>query len=667
MKFKNLIITFLVMFLSATTIFAAPYASYIPSKYSSVDYSNTLYEPLTTVPVELTKPKDIFIDKEDNLYILEANRLLFIGESNEVVELISEGQLTEATGLFVQGDYIYIADKGAKSLKIFDLQGKFIKSLEKPTDKLFGAKATYVPIKVTVNENGQIFVLSDGNTNGLIQMDFDGNFIGYYGANTATTSFFQKLKEKVLKETALGSLIKTIPPSITNMDIDSQGVIYATGTSEDITKNLRKLNVIGEDIFLESPLIEETSAVIDVAVMDKFIFMLNPTNGLVSIGDQYGKLVGIWGSKTNDTPINGLFLNPVAIDTDNAKNVYVLDESLNTIQVFEPTEFMNSIFTAMTLYSEGKYEESETYWQNIIKVNRNNVVANQSLGLLARKEAQYDASIGYFEKAGDKEGYSDSLWEVREKFLTKYLGLMLIGLFVLYGLGLFYGKFIKPTKFIQDFEKRLAVMKEKQLISDLSKFKKVLTKPNHIFYRMKTRNNVSIKGATLILLVGLLVVVLADYSIGYLFYNGYKEHFNIVETLMQYVILFGLYILSNFLITSILDGEGKLRHIYMGTIYALAPYILFALPVALFSNVLTLNDVFFLQVLKALMVIGVLILLIIVHIEIHNYGFMESVKILILTAATMLIIFIVTTTLLSLFSQLILFFLSLLKEVVGRV
>lgn len=655
------------MLLSTTTVFAAPYGSYIPSKYSTVDYSNTLYEPLTAVPVELTQPKDIFVDEADNLYVLQAKSILFIGDDNQAVELVGEDALTEATGIFVDANYIYVADKGAKELKIFDLQGQLLKAFGRPENNLFGSKSPYVPIKVSVNKNGQIFVLSDGNTNGLIQMDIDGNFIGYFGANTTDTSFFQKLKEKVLKDTALGSLIKTIPPSITNLDIDAQGVVYAAGTSDDYKKNIRRLNVIGQDIFLESPLTEETKGVIDVAVAGNFVFMLNHTNGFVSIADNYGKLVGIWGSKTNDTPVDGLFLNPIAIETDSKSNVYVLDEGLNNIQVFEPTEFMNNIFTALTLYKEGKYDESKVYWEGIVKVNRNSVVANESLGLLARKDQSYDKSMAYFEKAGDKDGYSDSLWEVREKILTKYLGLMLIALFVLYGLGIVYSSVIKKTKWMQKIQKKLDVFKERQLVGDFLKFKQVIKKPNHIFYRLKTRNTISLKGATIIAVIGLALVLFADYSYSYLFFDGYKENFDIVEALIQYVLVFGLYILSNFLITSILDGEGKLKHIYIGTIYALAPYVLFALPVALFSNVLTLNDVFMLDVLKAIMIIGVVILLIIVHIEIHNYRFMESVKVLILTAGTMLIIFIVTTTLLSLFSQLIIFFLSLLKEVIGRV
>ncbi|MGL4798346.1 MAG: hypothetical protein ACRCWY_02960 [Cellulosilyticaceae bacterium] len=667
MKVKNIIITFLIMLLSTTTVFAAPYGSYIPSKYSTVDYSNTLYEPLTAVPVELTQPKDIFVDEADNLYVLQAKSILFIGDDNQAVELVGEDALTEATGIFVDANYIYVADKGAKELKIFDLQGQLLKAFGRPENNLFGSKSPYVPIKVSVNKNGQIFVLSDGNTNGLIQMDIDGNFIGYFGANTTDTSFFQKLKEKVLKDTALGSLIKTIPPSITNLDIDAQGVVYAAGTSDDYKKNIRRLNVIGQDIFLESPLTEETKGVIDVAVAGNFVFMLNHTNGFVSIADNYGKLVGIWGSKTNDTPVDGLFLNPIAIETDSNSNVYVLDEGLNNIQVFEPTEFMNNIFTALTLYKEGKYDESKAYWEGIVKVNRNSVVANESLGLLARKDQSYDKSMAYFEKAGDKDGYSDSLWEVREKILTKYLGLMLIALFVLYGLGIVYSSVIKKTKWMQKIQKKLDVFKERQLVGDFLKFKQVIKKPNHIFYRLKTRNTISLKGATIIAVIGLALVLFADYSYSYLFFDGYKENFDIVEALIQYVLVFGLYILSNFLITSILDGEGKLKHIYIGTIYALAPYVLFALPVALFSNVLTLNDVFMLDVLKAIMIIGVVILLIIVHIEIHNYRFMESVKVLILTAGTMLIIFIVTTTLLSLFSQLIIFFLSLLKEVIGRV
>jgi hypothetical protein len=57
-------------------------------------------------------------------------------------------------------------------------------------------------------------------------------------------------------------------------------------------------------------------------------------------------------------------------------------------------------------------------------------------------------------------------------------------------------------------------------------------------------------------------------------------------------VLIFLWNVANYLVSTISDGEGRVRDVIIGSAYSLFPYALFALPIALVSNVLLLNEVF---------------------------------------------------------------------------
>ena len=80
----------------------------------------------------------------------------------------------------------------------------------------------------------------------------------------------------------------------------------------------------------------------------------------------------------------------------------------------------------------------------------------------------------------------------------------------------------------------------------------------------------------------------------------YLEHFPLSAKEPQYrnfmqemtTILLPLFtwILVQYLVTTILNGESKLREIFSATICSFSPVVFFAVPVALFSQLLSVND-----------------------------------------------------------------------------
>lgn len=82
---------------------------------------------------------------------------------------------------------------------------------------------------------------------------------------------------------------------------------------------------------------------------------------------------------------------------------------------------------------------------------------------------------------------------------------------------------------------------------------------------------------------------------------------------------------------SSIEGEGKLRTVYVGTAYAMTPYIILTPFVLILTYVLTLNEAFYINFIWyfSLAWSGVLIFLGII--EIHNYTFKDAIKNVLIT------------------------------------
>jgi hypothetical protein len=105
------------------------------------------------------------------------------------------------------------------------------------------------------------------------------------------------------------------------------------------------------------------------------------------------------------------------------------------------------------------------------------------------------------------------------------------------------------------------------------------------------------------------------------------------------------------------------RDVVIGSAYSLFPVVLFALPIALVSNVLTQNEAFIYNFSMNIMWFWAGMMLVIMVMEIHNYSFSETVRNILLTIFTMGLILLTGYILYVLFNQLFDFITAVLQEV----
>jgi hypothetical protein len=102
-----------------------------------------------------------------------------------------------------------------------------------------------------------------------------------------------------------------------------------------------------------------------------------------------------------------------------------------------------------------------------------------------------------------------------------------------------------------------------------------------------------------------------------------------------------LFVICNYLVTSINDGQGSLKQVYMIPAYASIPLTLVLFGITIVSYVVTTNEAFFLSVALLIGAVWTGILLYIGLLTVHNYTAGETIKSIILTFLFIFIVVVV--------------------------
>jgi hypothetical protein len=149
----------------------------------SVAFGNFSPEDITSMLESKSRTKAGMTAPPDGLYL---NKVIYKYNPNTASkEEIGKGVLKSPTGVCVDVDgNIYVADEENKKVFIFDKTFNLVKEIGRPTEPLFGNDSQYTPTKVAVDRVGNMYITSTGNANGVIQINKDGSFVGYFGRNT---------------------------------------------------------------------------------------------------------------------------------------------------------------------------------------------------------------------------------------------------------------------------------------------------------------------------------------------------------------------------------------------------------------------------------------------------------------------------------------------------
>jgi len=621
------------------------------------------YTPLDEIDLPLSAPEDMFLAPDGFLYVADTGngRIVKLDKNFQVKQEFGGGILQAPSGLFVdESGVLYIADSGKNEIVILDKDGNLVKEFGRPSEPLFGKDREFLPRKISVDARKNLYIVSEGSVNGLVMMNADGNFIGYFGSNAAEMSLKMILQRMFLTQEQLDQFVKNEAASPSNVVIDSQSLVYTVtaGTTRD--KSIRKFTVSGRNLF---DWVIGSATFRDAQVSADGLLVTVDSEGLIYEYDLNGTLLFAFGAKDAGEQRLGALANPTAVERA-GEDLYVLDKDKNTIVTYRSTAFARKVHEGMRLYMDGYYVEAKPYFEEVLTYNGLFIMAYQGIADAYYKQGDYPRALEAYRYAEDRNGYSETFWELRNAVLQKYLG---GGLLAFFGLWVALGVFTRAEKryrFLEPLRVRARTLQKVRLVDDFVFMFRFIKQPADSFYYIKKNLRGSLTFAFIVYAWVIIVRLLSLYLTGFVF-SPYSSPAQIwVETeIIRAILPLLLWNAANYLVATIQDGEGRLRDVVIGSAYSLFPYALFALPIAIISNVLTLNEIFLYTFSVQLIWLWTGLMLVIMVKETHNYSLSETIRNIFTTLFTMAIFMLTGYILYVLFNQLYEFILAIVREV----
>lgn len=684
---RFLILLLMIMIIFTVNVNAsAPYVTNTLNRYDEVVETQTAYEPVKSVKTInangtirniINGAQDLFIDKDDTLYIANTKdkEILILDRNFNYINSFGSDVLNEPLGIFVRDEYIYVADFGVEddkeSGKIavfkYDKVANTVtldKTYKSPSSRLLEVdNFIYRPEKIAVDKNHTMYVVCKGSSNGILLINSENRFLNYFAPNQTTGTLWDLVKNYLYGMNEKVILTKKIPPAPTNVMLDDSGYIYTV--TKAVTKNsigdtLKKVNIGGINMY-PAEMHASSSFVDSYASNYKTIYSVT-SNGFIYEYDIEGNLLFIFGGNVSTDEQLGLFKAASSIAVDSSNNLYIVDPNANSIQVFRKTEFATKVHDALVLYMSGKYSESKEYFEEVLRYNSMFDLAHKGIGLAHYLEGSYKEAMDKFVIANAKEEYSDAFWQVRNDWIMANLGIvigivicLIVVIVVLKKLHRKYGIFDKVSENIEKFKKL-------RFVDGLLVMTKFIRHPLDAVYEIRKNKNVTYLHGIVWLLILFALYIFNITCTGFLFNNVIIERIVLIDEIIKIIVPIILFIVANYLISSLMSGSGTFKSIFLGSIGSLTPIILMLPFIIVVSNVLTYNEQFIYTFSLFVMWLWTVVLLFVVIKETHGFSAKQNFVCIFITIIMILIIIIVLILVYLVMAHLYGFIVDIFKE-----
>lgn len=663
---KKLITVLVILTIFATTFSPIPVLAMEPAETWAIAVdgnfapTQTAYQAMAIIADDhLSRPEDLFIDADGHLFVADSHlgHIAIFDQDRNFVRTVGTGVLNNPTGVFVT-DYIFVAD--TDHVFVFSMNGQLINQFGRPDSPLFGRTQPFRPRKIAVDVRGNIYIVGEAASNGIIQLNADGEFLGYFGANQAQLSFFQALQRFF----NVGNF-RVLPSAPSNLAIADNGVVF-TVTTHAQTERLRKLNIAGNNMFDPGwvfPLMP-----IDIALGNQGNFYMITSDGFIWEYDSSANILFVFGGQDPHQHRFGVIHQPSSIEVGPDGNLYVADSESGLIHVFMPTEFANTVHHALAYFEDGLYTQSEHYWEAVLRMNSSFALAHTAIGQSQFIQGNYQEALDRFYIALNVGGYSEAFWEIRHEWMLNNLGRVLVLFIVFVVINALLKQIDKRTGRISAVKTAIHQKIDSPFLREFGMMRRIFKQPFDVFYEIKYLKLGSLKFATGLYVVMFAMVFIVIHFAGFIFATNLIEEMGLLLITTIFIGGFGLFLVINYLISTITDGEGSFRDLYVATAFSMTPFILLAIPVTLLSRVLTLNEGFVYTFLMQIAIGWSALLIFLMVKEIHDFSVSQTIKNLILTVSGGLISVIIGFILYILIvDQVIDFIYAIIWEVLMRV
>jgi len=442
-----------------------PYVCYNYDYRENIVYTPAAYEPLKAVTTDsmmyegelvgaMKEPQDI-CKTPDGSKILVAdtgnNRIIVFNEKLDTVLYIistyndgkKDQKFKTPTGVTVSSrNLIYICESKAKKITVLDENYEFVKYIDNPQSEILDESFVFNPLKVSVDYAERVYCIAQGQYEGIMVFDTNGEFTGFFGTIEVKISTWEKFWRRIATKEEKSNQKLFIPTEFTGMDIDDDGFVYASNIDSEGTQGVRRLNPRGEDVIKKGEngnlggdlSINGTgdyagaSQFVDVVYRGSGIYScLDRKRGRIFTYDHEGNLLYVFGGLGTQ---EGTFQMPVAIEAI-GENIVVVDKNRNSISIFRETEYGKLINDAISLRYSGDETQAVSIWQRVLEINENNELANTGIGKAYLTAGDYKMAMRYLRLGMNRKYYSIAYRRYRNGILADNLGYVLTGILVL--------------------------------------------------------------------------------------------------------------------------------------------------------------------------------------------------------------------------------------------
>ena len=634
-KFNKILCTFcaLLMVLTAFCVTASAgsaYQTYVYDVYGDALYSPDAYTAISSVgsdymglelPIE--NPGDMVTDEALNVYIADTgnNRIVVLDRYYKVNFTISEfsndqgvpDRLTAPQGVFVSepnekyGKLIWVCDTGSNRIVVFDEFGNFQRIVEEPESSLFDQDSVYKPVAIAVDAYNRLYVVSSTTYQGVIVMTDEGEFTGFIGAQAVQMSAWEIIWRRFQTEEQRAASEQKVSTEFNNISINkNKGLVYVTTSTIDegavagaITGKDKKgtnspvklLNANGSEIMRRNGFwmpageidfssrstdeITGVSTIIDAAVGPEDTWsIIDEKRNRIYTYDFDGNLLFAFGD--NGTMLGNLgSIEAVAYQ---GTNMLILDKTNDNITVFQRTEYGNILLQAIAAEATQDFDLAISLWTDVLKRNSNFDSAYGGIGQAMYRNKDYANSLTYFESAYDTDNWSNSYKEIRKEWMSTYfLLLLLLIVVVIVGISLFF-------KWMAKINKRVATSGKKRTFGqEIAYGFHIILHPFDGFWDLKHEKRGSVRGAIFFIVLAIATFYYQAIGQGYLL-DPYASLASVWGQIFGVLVPLFLFVLANWCLTTLFEGEGSFKDIFVACSYSLLPIPLLVIPTTIYSN-----------------------------------------------------------------------------------
>ena len=400
-----------------------------------------------------SSPQDMCVAPDGNIYIADTgnNRIVVTDASmKKVLRVIDsferDGQsdsFNAPYGVAVsEKNELYIADSENKRIVVLTTDGKFVKIVDNPTSEILEEGYVFTPLKVSVDYADRIYCIGKNMFEGIMVFDETGEFTGFFGTIEVKITLWEKFWRKIATKEERAKQQLFIPTEFTGIDVDGEGFVYASNLDPEGVQAVRRLNPKGEDVIKKgenenlggdlwitgSSVYSGPSTIVDVVYRGSGIYsILDSKRGRIFTYDREGNLLYIFGGLGSQA---GTFTIPVAIESQ-GEMVMVLDSYRGEVITFKETRYGSLINDAVALRYDGDETQAVAKWQEVLKLDENNELANTGIGKAYLTAGDNKTAMKYLKLGMNRDYYSIAFKRYRNEILRDNMNFILTAVIVL--------------------------------------------------------------------------------------------------------------------------------------------------------------------------------------------------------------------------------------------